>query len=305
MNIYSKIVIVLFLLSSVFTYSQQDPQYTQYMYNTMSVNPAYAGSKGFFTATALARVQWVGIDGAPDGQNISFHTPIGYSGVGLGLNIINDKIGPSNETYMDASGSYTIRTRDKGNLAFGIRVGARLMNVDWTKGTYNNQNDNIFDSNISNKLLPSFGLGAYYYTDNWYLGVSAPNVLNSEAYDDVSNTLISSALHYFVIAGYVFDINNNLKFKPAIISKIVKGSPLSLDISANFLVNKKLDLGLAYRWGDSVSALFGFQVNEMLRVGYAYDFTTSNYKSYNSGTHEIILTLDILKKQTIKSPRFF
>lgn len=304
--ILSKIIFSILLFTSIIQiYSQQDPHYTQYMYNTMSVNPAYAGSKGYFSSSILARMQWVGIEGAPQVQNISFNTPVGYSGVGLGLNLINDKIGPSTQTTLDTSISYTIRTRDNGNLAFGIKIGGKFMNLDWSKGSYNTANDNAFNENINNELIPNFGMGLYYYTNKWYIGLSTPNIVRTKSYSDSLGSVISEIPHYFVIAGYVIGINENLKFKPAIMSKVVNGSPLSVDTSANFLVNNRLYLGMAYRWGDSVSALLGLQISENFRIGYSYDLTTSNYNSYNSGTHEVILTIDILNKQTIKSPRFF
>ena len=305
MKLFFKTILALLLLFSINSYAQQDPQYTQYMYNTMSINPAYAGSKDYLSLTALARSQWVGISGAPETQTLSFHTPINYSGLGIGMNIINDKLGPSQEMYLDANLSFTIRTSEKGNLAFGLRLGGRLLNLDWTKGKYQNPNDIIFNRNINNKFLPSLGAGLYYHTENGYLGLSVPNFLRTEHYNDFLESTAVERLHYFLIAGYVFNLSENIKFKPAAIAKIVSGTPLSVDLSANFLFNERFALGLAYRWGDSVSALLGFQISETLNIGYAYDLTTSNYRNYNSGTHEVMLTFDILKAPKLKSPRFF
>lgn len=300
------IIVISVVMISSKLYSQQDPQYTQYMFNTMSVNPAYVGSKGHTMINVLARTQWVGIDGAPDTQTLSYDTPLGYSGVGLGLNLVNDAIGPSNETYIDANVSYTVRTSEEGNLAFGLKLGGRFFSVDWSKGVFRDGNDRSLNENIS-KFLPTIGAGVYYYKSNWYLGLAVPNLLRTEHYDDVSNggVVATERMHYFLIGGYVFDLSDSIKFKPAVLSKIVSGAPLSLDVSANFLFNNKFRLGAAWRWDDSISALLGFQINESLQIGYAYDLTTSNYSNYNSGTHEVMLRYEIFKEQKMKSPRFF
>ena len=236
MNFPTKIVVIVLMLVAGIknTYGQQDPQYTQYMYNTMSINPAYAGSNDFLSITALARSQWVDVNGAPETQTFSLHTPIRYSGLGFGINIINDKLGPSQEVYFDANLSYTIRTSEEGNLAFGLRLGGRTLNLDWTKGNFQNPADVIFNTNIENKFLPTLGAGFFYHTEKAYFGVSVPNFLRTEHYDDFLESTALERLHYFFIAGYVFDINESIKFKPAAIAKVVAGAPLSVDLSANF-----------------------------------------------------------------------
>lgn len=286
------------------TQAQQDPQYTQYMYNTMAINPGYAGSKGFGSLTLLGRTQWVGFDGAPETQTLSYHTPLGFSNLGLGFNIIKDALGPSEEIYLDANISYTLKTSEQGNLAFGLRLGGRMLNIDWNKGTFQNP-DVVFNQNINNRFLPTIGAGLYYHTDKWYVGLSVPNFLRTDHYNDILESVAAERLHYFLIAGYVFDLSDNIKFKPAAIAKIVAGTPLSVDLSANFLFNDRFTAGLAYRWDDSISALISLQVNDRFQVGYAYDLTTSNFRNYNSGTHEVMLIYDILRAPKFKSPRFF
>ncbi|MCH3882894.1 MULTISPECIES: PorP/SprF family type IX secretion system membrane protein [Tenacibaculum] len=295
---------LLLLFISVEGFSQQDPQFTQYMYNTMSVNPAYAGSRGHTTITALGRTQWVGFDGAPDTQTLSYDTPLGYSGVGLGINLVNDKLGPSHETYLDANISYTIRTGNEGNLALGLKIGGRLLNVDWSRGTFQSPEPR-FNTNINNKFLPTLGAGVYYHKPKWYVGLAVPNFIRTDHYDDNIESVAVERLHFFLITGYVFDLNESIKFKPAALLKGVQGAPLSLDISANFLFNEKFRAGLAWRWDDSISALLGFQVSDGLNIGYAYDLTTSNYSNYNSGTHEVMLRYEIFREGPVKSPRFF
>lgn len=288
------------------TQAQQDPQYTQYMYNTMSVNPAYAGTSGHTIINLLGRAQWVGLDGAPTTQTLSYDTPLGYSGVGLGVNLTNDVIGPSQEIYLDINTSYTVRTSDEGNLSFGLKLGGRHLNVDWSKGIVQDRNDKSLDGNIS-RFLPTIGAGIYYYTDNWYVGGAIPNILRTDHYDDASSggDIATERLHFFFIGGYVFDLSENTKFKPAVLTKVVNGAPLSLDVSANFLFNNKFTAGLAWRWDDSISGLLGFQASDNLHIGFAYDLTTSNYSNYNSGTYELMLRWEIFKELAMKSPRFF
>ena len=283
---------------------QQDPEFTQYMYNTMSVNPAYAGSKKHTVFNILARSQWLGIDGSPETQTLSYDTSIKYSRVGVGFNIVNDKIGPSNETYIDGNVSYSLQIADASFLALGLKLGGRLFNVDWSKGRYKNP-DRVFDTNVENRILPTLGFGAFFYTEDFYVGASIPNIIKTKHYDINNENVALEQEHMFLIAGYVFDIHRNLKFKPALLFKGVLNAPSSLDVSANFLYLEKFSGGLSYRWNDSISALLGFQISDGLNIGYAYDLTTSNYGVYNSGTHEVMLRYEVFSKGPIKSPRFF
>ena len=310
MRLYLSSTTILLLLLSIFVninaFSQQDPHYTQYMLNTMSVNPAYVGSKGHTVLTAIGRTQWVGFEGAPDTQNLSYDTSLALDGLGLGFNLVNDKLGPSHELYLDANVSYTIETGEEGNLAFGLKLGGRILNVDWSLGT-KDENDPNFAQNIVNRFLPTVGAGIYYHEPEWYIGLSVPNFLRQEHYDAerVSGEVAVERLHYFLIAGYVFDLSEDVKFKPAALAKVVFGAPMSLDVSANFLFSERFRVGAAWRWDDSIAALLGLQVSDSLHIGYAYDLTTSNYNVVNSGTHEVLLRYEIFKQARIKSPRFF
>lgn len=298
--------IVALIFSGLSINAQQDPQYTQYMYNTMSVNPAYAGSSGHTIINLLGRTQWVGVDGAPGTQTLSYDTPLGYSGVGLGVNLTNDKIGPAREIFLDINASYRVKTSDEGNLSFGLKLGARHLNVNWDRGLIRNREDKRLKGNI-NRFLPTIGAGVYYYTNNWYLGGAVPNIIRTEHYDDATSggDVAEERMHFFFIGGYVFDLNETIKFKPAFLTKAVSGAPLSLDVSANFLFNEKFTVGAAWRWDDSISALLGLQATENLHIGFAYDLTTSNYSNYNSGTYEVMIKWEIFKELTMKSPRFF
>lgn len=289
--------------------AQQDAQYTQYMYNTMIYNPAYAGSRGVFSIESLYRTQWVGLDGAPDTGTFSFNTPVGQGErVGLGLSIINDRIGPSQETYFDASFSYTLPISDVGKLAFGVKGGFSWLNVDFNKLNAFEPNDQFLQTNVDNTFSPNVGLGIYYHTPNFYLGLSAPNMIETDHFD-ASPTGVSyvakERVNYYLMSGYVFDLSRHTQFKPATLVKAVEGAPLQVDLSANFLFYEKLILGAAWRWDAAVSGMAGFQLSETLMIGYAYDADTTHLGNFNSGSHELFLRFEILTQGSVLSPRFF
>ncbi|OUR92163.1 hypothetical protein A9Q87_06670 [Flavobacteriales bacterium 34_180_T64] len=301
----SLILVVFTALLSLDINAQQDPQYTQYMYNTMTVNPGYAGQRDVLSVTGLYRTQWVGIDGAPKTMTFGLHTPLRNERIGLGLNVVNDQLGPANETYFDVNFSYSIRVNESGNtkLSFGVKGGFHLLNTDWSEGIYQNP-DSAFSENL-NLFSPTVGAGLYMHSNKWYLGLSVPNFITTKHYDDFQESIAAERLHYFLIGGYVFDLSENTKLKPAFLAKVVSGAPLIADLSLNALFNDKLTLGMAYRWDDSVSGLAGFQLNEGLFIGYAYDLTTTNLNNYNNGTHEIMLRFELQTVGRILSPRFF
>ncbi|WP_347924681.1 type IX secretion system membrane protein PorP/SprF [Pontimicrobium sp. SW4] len=298
------LIILVFTFMINESFAQQDPQFTQYMYNTMSVNPGYTGQREVLSITGLYRTQWVGIDGAPKTQTLSLHTPLKNERVGIGFSIVNDQLGPASETYFDANFSYTVPVNESGaKLSFGLKGGFHLLDTDWSKGRYQNP-DTAFEENLS-LFSPTVGAGMYLHSQKWYLGLSVPNFITTEHYDDFQESIAAERLHYYLIGGYVFDLSESVKLKPAFLVKAVSGSPLIADLSANLLFNEKLSLGLAYRWDDSFSGLAGFQVSEGLFIGYAYDYTTTNLNNYNSGTHEIMLRFELKKVGKILSPRFF
>lgn len=286
--------------------AQQNPEYTQYMYNTMMVNPGYTGSVGVFEANLLFRSQWVGLNGAPNTGTFGIHTPLSNKNIGLGLNFINDKLGPSSEQTVAANVSYSISLGGETKFALGMKAGARMLNVDWTKGRFYDNSDILLNSNVDNKFMGVLGSGAYLYSDKWYVGLSVPNFLRSDYYDDIKESVVSDKLHYYLIGGYVFDLSKEVKFKPSVLVKAVDGAPLSTDASANFLLNEKVTLGASYRWDDSVSALVGIQFLKDFFLGYSFDYTLTRLNKYNNGSHEIILRYQPSQRSTtIKSPRFF
>lgn len=310
MNILKKIrtgMVSLLFANAVF--SQQDSQYTQYMYNTVSINPAYAGNRGMLSFNGIYRNQWVGLEGAPESLAFSGNTPIGRisgNGVGLGLSFFSDKIGPSTESNIAADFSYTIPLDEHIDLSFGIKGGLNLLDVDFSKLNPHNPTDSDLKS-IDNRVSPIVGAGFYLHSrDRWYLGLSSPNLLVTEHYDDYTASTASEKTHIYLIGGYVFDLNRNLKFKPAFLTKAVVGAPIAWDVSANFLFHEKFTLGAAYRLDAAVSALAAFQVSDRIMIGYAYDYDTTDLGNYNSGSHEIFLRFELTTNtgRTV-NPRFF
>jgi len=301
-----KIFTAITMLSVCSALAQQDPQYTQYMYNTLSVNSAYAGSLGHLAITGIYRTQWVGLEGAPSTQSFTLDTPIGKN-VGLGLSVVSEEIGPSEEQYIDANFSYTIQSGQTHKLSFGIKGGGRVINIDWTKGSYRDP-DVQFRENITNKFLPVVGAGLYWHGERDYIGLAVPNFMTKERYDydDIAEDLMNERIHVYLIGGIVFDLSAHTKFKPAVLLKYVSGAPLIADLSANFMFNNAVTLGVAYRTSDSVSGLASIQITPQFNVGYSYDYTTTELQNYNSGTHEIMLRFELVsRKKGLKSPRFF
>jgi len=275
------------------------------MYNTINVNPAYAGSRGVLSVFGLHRTQWVGLDGAPTTNAFSLNSPIDNSNLGVGLSFVNDKIGPTVENTISADLSYTIRTSETYKLSFGVKGTANLFNLDVTKLNPQNAGDPLLQD-LNNDFSPNVGAGAYLHSDKLYLGVSVPNFFETKRYDDNDVAVYKERMNLYFIGGYVFDLTPSLKFKPAFLTKVVEGAPLQLDVSGNFLINEKFVLGAAWRWDAAVSAMAGFQITDGLFIGYGYDLETTKLANYNSGSHEVFLRFELFKKQEkIVSPRFF
>jgi len=284
--------------------SQQDSQYTQYIYNTMSVNSAYTGQRDVLSYTGLYRTQWVGIDGAPKTLTFGIHSPLKNENLGMGISIVSDQLGPIREDYINLNFSYTIRLNRSTELSFGLKGGLHNLSSDFSRGNSFQNTDVAFNENIS-LFSPTIGAGLYLHSTRGYLGLSAPNFLTTEHYNDYKESLASERLHLFLIGGYVFNIDNDIKLKPAFLIKAVSGAPLIADLSINAMFNNRFVFGLAYRWDDSLSGLTGLQVNKTLFIGYAYDYNTSIGNKYTGGTHEVMLRFELRQINKILSPRFF
>ena len=307
---YSVLVVLLSFAWNV--KAQQDPHYTQYMYNMNVVNPAYAGSKESISGALLYRQQWAGLEGAPKTATFSIHSPVGKN-VGLGLSAISDKIGPVEENNLYGDFSYTINMGGESKLAFGLKAGATFQKIgllsDIGNGYTQQPGDFAFDEN-SNNIKLNIGSGLFFYTNKFYAAFSVPNMLKSKHLDITRNgqelNFGSETLHYFLTSGYVFDLSANTKFKPSAMLKSAFDAPTSLDCSANFLFFEKYEIGATYRLDDSFGAMVNFAVTPSIRIGYAYDHVISDIKGTAPSSHEFMLLFDLnLSKKVSVSPRFF
>lgn len=293
--------------------AQQDPQFTHYMYNMSAINPAYATDDlGVINLGGLYRTQWVGAVGAPKTFTGFVHAPLGKRTEG-GLSIISDEIGDVvKETNAFADFAYVIPVGPSQKLSFGLKAGATFFSTNFNGFQYSDSRpDPAFEKNI-NRVFPNVGVGAYYFGDNYYLGLSAPNLLKTKHLEkqDGIQTIGVENTHFFLTGGYVARMNDNLRLKPAFMAKGVKGAPVAFDVTLNALFYDKFELGAGYRWDDSISGLAAFYITPTLRAGYSYDYTLSNLGTFNSGTHEIFLLFDLdtnglSGKGYEKSPRFF
>ncbi|HLA54941.1 MAG TPA: type IX secretion system membrane protein PorP/SprF [Flavobacterium sp.] len=301
----TRILIFVLMFTGVVSYAQQDSQFTQYMYNTININPAYAGSRGALSIFGLHRTQWVGMDGAPTTNSFSVNTPINNSSLGLGVSFINDKIGPTNENNISVDLSYSIQMNETYKLAVGLKGSANLFNLDSGDLNPADPGDDHLQS-IDNKFDPNIGAGIYLHSDKFYAGFSVPNFLQTTSYSDNDYSVNKEKINYYFITGYVFDLNPDVKFKPALLTKMVQGAPLQVDVSGNFMLYDKFVVGVAYRWSAAISGMVGFQVTDGLYIGYAYDHETTNLSHYNSGSHEIFLRYELFNNyDRITTPRFF
>ncbi|TRX38957.1 PorP/SprF family type IX secretion system membrane protein [Flavobacterium restrictum] len=297
---------LLVLIAFVNVQGQQAPHYTQYMYNMNVMNPAYAGSKENISIGLLHRRQWVNIDDAPTTSTFSIHSPTGKN-VGMGLSFISDQIGPVSEQNVYGDFSYTLKLGDVQRLAFGLKGGVSFHKVGLRdiQSSLPDPSEGIFGKDINNAAL-NIGTGIFYYTDKYYVSLSVPNMLNAAHLDYDGRQYGSDVSHYFLTAGYVFDVNYELKFKPSFMLKSSFNVSPSLDLSANFLYKEKFEIGATYRLEDSFGAMVNFAITPELRIGYAYDHVISNLKVTAPSSHEFLLLYDIfVPKKVSRSPRFF
>lgn len=299
-------IIAIALFSCTVGIAQQLPQFTQYMYNTISINPAYAGSREALSIVGLHRSQWVGFKGGPITQTLSIHTPLRNDRVGVGLSFIEDDLGPENFTYLYGDFSYAIPTGVDGKLAFGIKGGFTQYSLDPDFRQAESFDPSIYG--IEDRWTPNIGLGVYWSTNRFYAGLSTPRVLNTDKNKDEGFEALDRLSYYFT-AGGVIDLSKTIKFKPAALIKATNGAPVSYDLTANFLFNEKFWLGGSYRINEQTAAIGGladFQISRQLRIGYAYEKPISDIASYTTGSHEILLIYEFkFLSSKLKSPRYF
>ncbi len=299
-------ILAIALFSCTISLAQQLPQFTQYMYNTISINPAYAGSREALSIVGLHRSQWVGFKGGPITQTLSIHTPLRNDRIGVGLSFIEDDLGPENFTYVYGDFSYAIPTGTRGKLAFGLKAGFTQYSLD-----ADFREDEFLDPSIrgiEDRWTPNIGLGAYWSNDRIYFGLSTPRVLNTDRNKEEGFEALERLSYYFT-GGFVIDLSKTIKLKPAALVKATNGAPVSYDFTANLLFNEKLWLGGSYRLNEqtaAIGAIADFQVSRQLRVGYAYEKPISEIANYTTGTHEILLIYEFkFLSSKLKSPRYF
>lgn len=306
-----RIIIIMSLLGCISAYGQQDPMFTHYMYNTLSVNPGYAGSRDAMTVTALHRAQWVDFKGAPVTQTLTLHTPVWSNQIGLGLSFVHDKIGPTEFTNIYADFAYRIQLTEKSKLAFGLKGGVNILTADLQGLELDEPGDAAFNYNFERELMPNFGFGIYYSRERFYAGISTPKLLEQKYYEGSSQGAISAARekgHYYLIAGTVFPLTSYINLKPSGLVKMTPGAPVELDITAIFDFDQRFNAGLMYRTGDAIGILCGLNLSEQFVIGYSFDYSMTNKTfKYNEGSHEVMLRYDFIfgKNHRIKSPRYF
>jgi type IX secretion system PorP/SprF family membrane protein len=303
------IVVLIFMMASKIVSGQQDPMYTQYMFNTQTINPAYAGSWQTVGFLALSRMQWVGLNQAPSTQTFSFQMPFRNKNIGIGLNVINDKIGLEKRLSVFADYSFKINFAGSTSLRMGIKGG--FSNYSHNLSSHDLYPDGIedpsFQADIEHKFLPNAGVGLLLENPRYYAGISVPKVVNSQFESNGGNFTVTGELrHFFFIAGSIHNLSPDIKFKPTMLIKATIGAPVEVDFSANFLLKEKFWLGAMYRTGDSFGFIAQWIIDKNLRLGYAIDFTTSNLRNYHYNTHEVMISYELrIIKQRVISPRYF
>jgi type IX secretion system PorP/SprF family membrane protein len=305
MNSYNKRLFLLLSIISVhYINAQREPQYTQYINNTLTYNPAYVSTQENTIFTALGRSQWAGFDGAPNTYSFSGILPA-IGKIDTGFNIIHDEIGATKQTSISANFAYEVQLNPTTYTSFGVSAGGSFLNLNYDKGNVLQPNDPLL--NNRNEFDPNFGFGVMTYSENWYVGLSIPNFLKSKYYSENESSLVDSEnLQFFLLGGYIFNINDALKLKPAVLARVTKNLPFVMDYSINALINNKVTLGISYRTSEIVTGLFGLQLNDTFYLGYSYDSTVSGLSGSNGGSNEIMLRFTIPNKiKIIKSPRFY
>lgn len=306
---FIKIILVLsfgLLLGTHLGFSQQETLYTHYMFNPAVMNPGYVASVDQLQFFGLYRAQWIGLKGAPKTAYLSAVTPLNESGLGLGLHMKNEQIGVMNQNDFSVDLAYKIDLNYNYKLAVGLKGTASLLDIDYDKLQIYDGSDPISSSNVKGEFLGNVGAGIYLYSDKGYVGLSVPMIFSSDCYNENDYRVMTQKSHFYVMGGYVFDLNSNIQFKPAALIKTVIGGNTQLDITTNFLLYEKFSLGMAYRLNAAVSGLVSFQIMKELLIGYSYEVTTNKLLNYNSGTHEIFMKFELFNKQRkIVAPRFF
>lgn len=288
-------------------FSQQDPVYTQYMNNLLTIQPAYAGSSGALNITGISRAQWVGFEGAPNTNSLTINSPLERFNVGIGLSIINDKWGPIRQNGVYVDYAYRIKVNQEQFISFGIKVGFNIYQAYLTDLAINDPNDPVFAYDVNFKFLPNMGVGIMWHSDRFFLGVSAPKILKNRIQSQTSENIYREVLHFYGMGGCVFYLSDFLKFKPTALYRWAERTPSFVDLSGSFLFYDRVWVGATYRFSNSYGLIFQFNVNSQLKFGYSYDLTTFHPSQVNSGTHEFMISYDFVSGRRSRqvAPRYF
>lgn len=294
-----QIITVGLLFFTMLVYAQQDPMFTQYMTNPVSINPAIAGSREVANLTSIYRNQWASIEGAPTTISLTYDDSFGEEDkVGFGVSVINDVVGPVNQTGFYTDYAYHIFMDKDRKLSFGLMGGFNYYQFDLISLRVNSIDDDIPIDGYQNKFLPNFGTGVFYYTPDYFMGVSVPKLLRNSL-EDRDNTLTGAnreERHFFFMTGALIDLNEDLKLKPSTIFRFVGGAPINFDANLTLMIQEKIWIGAVYRFRNSLGGMVRWQLNDKLHLGYSYDFSTSRINNFSSGTHEIFISFDFIKK---------
>lgn len=304
-NVKKGFLITLAVFSTLFVVAQQEAMFTHYMFNTMAVNPGYAGSRDALTVTALNRSQWIGFEGAPTTQTLTVHTPLMAGSAGAGLSMVNDQIGPLSNTSVFVDLAYRLKLSRQGTLAFGLKGGVNVFRASLSDLTLEDESDPNFQQGIRSLTNPNIGFGVYYSTQRFYAGLSAPKLIENDLEGVSSGT---EKRHFYLSAGSVFDLSDRVKIKPTTLIKATSGAPVQADLTATFLLDDRYWAGAMFRGGDAAGILLGATITQQLAVGYSFDFSYANSTfEYNLGSHEIMLRYDFFfgSSERVKSPRYF
>lgn len=302
------VLAILFILMALNVRAQQDPMFTQYNFNTQTINPAYAGTWESMGFLVLGRHQWAGMDGAPRTYTFSIQTPTKNEKVGLGLNVVSDQIGRESRLSLFGDYSYGFKVSENSVLRMGLKFGLTNYNNNLSDyGQYPGATpDPAAMGEIDVRYMPNFGVGALLYSDDYYIGFSIPKIIENDFENNYNNYSVESELrHFFFTAGYVFKLSEYLRFKPTFLTKASLGAPVEFDFTANFLLGDKVWLGAMYRTGDAFGFIAQWIFDKKLRVGYAVDFTTTPLQNHHSGTHEVMVSYEIGLRRKWTTPRMF
>ena len=318
--IIKSFAVVALCLVSANVMAQQEAMYSQYMFNMMSVNPAYAGSRDVLSATGLYRQNWVGIAGAPTTQTITMDAPLSRERIGVGFQAFNDQVGEMNSTGFYATYAFRVKVSQKATLSLGLQAGATNFRANFRDIKTGLPTDPAFSQNV-NTFLPNFGTGIYFSTDKFYLGVSVPQLIRGKFNEFSASDLSRQQRHFFAMAGTVVRLSNTLALKPSILAKAVAGAPVAVDVNANLWIRNRLSLGASFRTsnfkfdnqqpidhrlGDALVGMVEVQLNDQLRFGYAYDYMLNGLQNVQTGSHELMLRYEFgYHKSKILTPRYF